>query len=132
MDGKTYSVYFTDRNASDVIGKPKSVSAKTRIEAIRKFLVGENPNLSEFIVTIEDGQQQIHKNPSYSDGIELDDQDLVKVLSDRTAEIDVLNKILQAQEKNLYWSRMVGMWYLLAAILLFIGFVLSIFKNIRF
>jgi hypothetical protein len=129
---KSILVYFTDRNATDIIGKQKTVSAHARHEAIRKFLVGEDPNQSEFIVTIEDGKQQIHKNPSYSDGMEIDDHQTAKVLNDRSAEINLLTKILKTQEENLYWSRVVGVWYLVAAVLLFIGFVLSAFKSFRF
>ena len=135
MKRQKYDVLFSNKNKFLQTGL-KQIIADSPEEAFKKFLVGKEPNKFELVVVSGSGfwdfikspesfpnplfrPDEIKNRPSKNDAAANElaaDKTYYKKDGFRKHQSDKLDRLIELQEKQLYWIRIIGIPFLFAAI----------------
>ena len=135
MKRQKYDVLFSNKNKFLQTGL-KQIIADSPEEAFKKFLVGKEPNKFELVVVSGSGFWDFIKSPEYfpnplfrpdeiinrpsknraSENELAADKTYYKKDGFRKHQSDKLDRLIELQEKQLYWIRIIGIPFLFAAI----------------
>ena len=145
MKPKKYDVLFSTKNKGFQTGL-KQIIADSPEEAFKKFLVGKEPNKFQLVVVSGSGFWDFIKSPeSFPNPLfspdEIKDRPsengasacelaaakkYYKKDSFRKYQSDKLDKLIELQEKQLYWIRIIGIPFLFASLG---GFFANLFRK---
>jgi hypothetical protein len=148
---KKYDVYFYSREQGE---KDKEVvKAESHKDALEKYLVGKNVNNFKMIVVDAKGffdplasSQQLFKNPLYKNDEIVGNCDHEKQLSDSEDNIsnsfyatssltknhsEKLDKLIELQEKQLFWIRFFGVITVISMVFAFFYVILVMNSGYR-
>ena len=139
---KKFEVYFFSEDKGSF--ENQKIHAETQEDAFNKFLIGKHPNNYKTVVVDSDGfwdsfsiSAKSFLNPlCILDGIEGKSilntgtgvETEADVIVNSTRQDEILLKILETQEKQLYWIRIIGMHFLFAAIGAFLVLIIRAFN----
>lgn len=145
---KKYDVYFLSEEKGEK--DRETIKAESHEEAFKTYLVGKTANNFEVVVVEVAGffdsltsSTQSFKNPLYKIDEIVGNRDYEKPVSDSEDNIsnsfsatssvtkahsEKLDKLIELQEKQLYWIRIIGIPFLFAAIGTFLALIIRAFN----